>query len=298
MRAVLGEMQDTPYVLKGGTALLFTRGLDRHSTDLDFDSSKKLNLEPRIRDGLKAAGVELLSMTSHKNTETVQRYKIHYKLPESVRGANQLLKVETSFRDQIDPVDVETVSGIQTYRLEKIYAQKLAAAQGRSAPRDIYDLAYLTARFGSQVGEENLLGAERLSRDLDGLEGRYSEGWAIDPVLAGHTNLDETLLSFRGAVEQGLLELGKVKMASFIGQESVDGSGLTSLSDLGALVDAIEDPGRKEAARESLEQLEALGQVGRAPDTQGAADVSLESETGRSDVSAGNPDKDQFDRDF
>ena len=57
MRAVLGEMQDTPYVLKGGTALLFTRGLDRHSTDLDFDSSKKLNLEQRIakRSRFKAA---------------------------------------------------------------------------------------------------------------------------------------------------------------------------------------------------------------------------------------------------
>jgi predicted nucleotidyltransferase component of viral defense system len=35
--------------------LLFTRNLDRHSTDLDFDSDKRLNLEGRIQEEIKAA---------------------------------------------------------------------------------------------------------------------------------------------------------------------------------------------------------------------------------------------------
>lgn len=38
MYHIVMALQDTPYVLKGGTALMMTRGLDRHSTDLDFDA--------------------------------------------------------------------------------------------------------------------------------------------------------------------------------------------------------------------------------------------------------------------
>ncbi len=45
MYHVVKALQDTPYVLKGSTALLMTRGLDRHSTDLDFDARRKLNIE-------------------------------------------------------------------------------------------------------------------------------------------------------------------------------------------------------------------------------------------------------------
>ena len=43
MKAVLRFMQDSPLVLKGGTAALLW--LDRFSEDLDFDAPKKLNLE-------------------------------------------------------------------------------------------------------------------------------------------------------------------------------------------------------------------------------------------------------------
>ena len=45
MRRIVEQLQDTPYVLKGGSALVFTRDLDRLTNDLDFDSSKPLNLE-------------------------------------------------------------------------------------------------------------------------------------------------------------------------------------------------------------------------------------------------------------
>lgn len=40
MKAVALRMQDTSYVLKGGTALALLYGLDRHSDDLDFDGAK------------------------------------------------------------------------------------------------------------------------------------------------------------------------------------------------------------------------------------------------------------------
>jgi predicted nucleotidyltransferase component of viral defense system len=91
MRQILARIQDTPYVLKGGTALMFTRNLDRHSTDLDFDSMQQINIEGRIRDGLKATGVELRSLNKVKDTGTVQRYKIHYLDPAD--GKDRLLKI-------------------------------------------------------------------------------------------------------------------------------------------------------------------------------------------------------------
>jgi predicted nucleotidyltransferase component of viral defense system len=98
MRQILANIQDTPYVLKGGAALLFTRNLDRHSTDLDFDSDKQMNIEGRIREGIKSAGIELKSLKKVKDTTTVQRYKIHYLDPTS--SQDLLLKIETSFRQQ------------------------------------------------------------------------------------------------------------------------------------------------------------------------------------------------------
>ena len=80
MRTVVNQLQDTPYVLKGGTALLLAHGLDRHSTDLDFDSGQKVNIEGRIRAGLEEAGVETIAVTNAKNTGTVQRFKVHYQV--------------------------------------------------------------------------------------------------------------------------------------------------------------------------------------------------------------------------
>lgn len=67
MRAVAQAIQqDTRAILKGGTGLLFTRGLDRHSTDLDFDSPARLALEKRVQHGFQNAGVPLLQLQLKK----------------------------------------------------------------------------------------------------------------------------------------------------------------------------------------------------------------------------------------
>lgn len=48
MKAIVRSVSSTPYVLKGGTALLLGYGLDRHSEDIDFASPKKLNILNRV----------------------------------------------------------------------------------------------------------------------------------------------------------------------------------------------------------------------------------------------------------
>ena len=40
MREVLARVQDLGLVLKGGTAFAIAWGLNRHSTDLDFDANR------------------------------------------------------------------------------------------------------------------------------------------------------------------------------------------------------------------------------------------------------------------
>jgi predicted nucleotidyltransferase component of viral defense system len=52
MTNIVKSLADTPYVLKGGTALMFGYNLDRFSEDLDFNSVKKLNLETKINESL------------------------------------------------------------------------------------------------------------------------------------------------------------------------------------------------------------------------------------------------------
>ena len=74
MHNIVKQIQSTSYILKGGTALILTRGLPRYSVDLDFDSERKLDIEHHIRKGLKSAGVEIISLSTSKNTDTVRNY--------------------------------------------------------------------------------------------------------------------------------------------------------------------------------------------------------------------------------
>lgn len=199
MQKILYKVQDTPYVLKGGTALLFTRNLDRHSTDLDFDSGKQINIEGRIRDGLKAARVELRSLKKVKDTATVQRYKIHYLDP--VNGQDLLLKIETSFREPPQAENIEVVNGIRTYAVDYMFDLKMDAAENRTEARDLYDLAHLMRVYGDYFSPVQIARAEAFSQDMGALISRYSESFNTDEVLKTRANIDDTVIALREAVE-------------------------------------------------------------------------------------------------
>ena len=61
MREIGLEMQDTPLVLKGGTALALLYGLDRQSVDLDFDCgrAKRVSITSQVRRGLREVDVPM-----------------------------------------------------------------------------------------------------------------------------------------------------------------------------------------------------------------------------------------------
>ena len=72
MRSVIQYLQGATCVLKGGSALAFTRGLNRHTTDLDFDLEKQANLEPLIRADVEAAGMGVLGSKRRLHRESVR----------------------------------------------------------------------------------------------------------------------------------------------------------------------------------------------------------------------------------
>ena len=76
-------MRDTPYVLKGGTALAFCYGPDRHSTDIDFDAAEPIDSKDRIGAGFKNAGVAMAAFIVAKYTAVGQRFKVRYRDPKT-----------------------------------------------------------------------------------------------------------------------------------------------------------------------------------------------------------------------
>ncbi|KAI9129605.1 nucleotidyl transferase AbiEii/AbiGii toxin family protein [Acaryochloris sp. CCMEE 5410] len=205
MRSIAQQVGDTPYVLKGGAALIFTRALNRYSTDLDFDSTKKLNLKGRIAAAISEVnGIELKSLKLVKDTDTVQRYKIHYLDQET--GNDRLLKVETSFRESPQLEAVETISGIKTYRLEQQVDQKLSAAQHRTAARDLYDLDFLVNHYGSQLRDDQIEAIHQFASEPDHLVDRYSSSFETDEVLSLFNKGEDVVLSLHLGAERLLKE--------------------------------------------------------------------------------------------
>lgn len=83
-----------------------------------------------------------------KDTATVRRYHISYAYEQT---SMQRLKIETSYRDVIDPSTVIVAHGIRTYTISALASQKLAAMDdrdGRIVPRDLEDIRFLTERHG------------------------------------------------------------------------------------------------------------------------------------------------------
>lgn len=208
MRCVVRRMQDTPYVLKGGTALAFAYDLDRHSTDIDFDTAEPVYIRDRVKVGLGDAGVQMADWIVSKDSGLGQRFKCHYKKwPE---GEDRLLNVDISFRTVPKAEDLVVVRGIRTYRLRALFNQKLAAGEGRTAGRDLYDLAFLVARYGNRLSNEQIKRAEVFSREYDLLAAEYDPAFRDDSVLSRISTADDRALMLRIAVEEQILRRDEI----------------------------------------------------------------------------------------
>jgi len=191
MRAIAQAVADTPMVLKGGTALLLIYGLDRFSEDLDFDSSKAINLENRIQQAA-SKHVKVKSIDVLKDTNTVSRYRLVY---ESSHGEGRL-KVETSLRTQ--PMNFQLINGIKVYDLSSLIDQKLNALENRTTARDLYDINFLAITYPEKFSDKQWEKINNLCTDLNALEQRFMPAFEDDLILAKH-DISKLILSLHEA---------------------------------------------------------------------------------------------------
>lgn len=188
MQSVAKSFNDLPIVLKGGTALLLCYGLDRFSEDLDFDANKKLNIINRVSEIL-SRHTEKHTIKISKDTDTVQRLKIHY----SKNGLERFLKIETSFRDPFQNEDTAIIDGIKTYQIKNLIDQKVNAMIGRTKARDLYDVDFLLRTYRESFAESTIKKLSEAVADINELEGRFYPAFKDDYIL-NESELDKLII--------------------------------------------------------------------------------------------------------
>lgn len=210
MWEIVDRVQDTTLILKGGAALVRAYGLNRHSTDLDFDAVQPTDISRRVRRAAEAAGVEIdkrsLWLSPHTGRKGVsRRFKIRF---VGVDGKRQKLQIDTRYWPK--PRSEETVrrNGIRTYRPEAIYRQKLEALGARREARDLFDLAFITRSYGNSLSDGQIRTAETITRDMNGLEKKLTYQLRGDLSLTRITTATDMVCEFREAVEEQILRRG------------------------------------------------------------------------------------------
>ena len=190
-----------PQALKGGSALAFVYGLDRHSTDLDFDADRRTDLSRRIRRGMQAAGVESTDWWFQDNKASL-RFKVGY---VGLAGDHSsVLQVDTRFKPKPIHAEVVSVKGVRTYTINALFRQKLDALGVRREPRDLYDLAFIARNYGNELDDGVIRQAEVQIRDMNRLERKFVRLFQRDEVIASLTTVDSVILELDDAINYQL----------------------------------------------------------------------------------------------
>lgn len=184
LRELVKKIPAAGFVLKGGSNLRFFFNSIRYSEDMDLDVEgisveilKEKSLEiihsKPLSSRLRTFGIEELippNMKYAKQTETVQRFKVHL---ITSAGEDHFTKIEFSRRGFDSPYGAEaiTASVLRLYRLPPIIVphysagaavnQKIRAllTRRRTEARDIFDLYILS----SQISEEDRMTLKKIS---------------------------------------------------------------------------------------------------------------------------------------
>ena len=154
LSSIVRRLQNTPYVLRGGTALALVYGLDRHSVDLDFDGDKKFSVKRHVRDGLRDVNLEMKSFRVFKDSDTKQGIKVHYGAFRSHEST--LIKLDLSFESMVNPDDVVVLNGIRTYSVAALFDQKLEVTEDRTKAVDLFDLGFLAKTYGEELSTRQI----------------------------------------------------------------------------------------------------------------------------------------------
>ena len=196
MKEVLKRLRGSGLVLRGGSAVAFAYGGNRHSTDLDLDGEEAVELRSQIRAAGRAAGVRI-GFIERREGRFRQRFRARYRSRSgAIRGR---LKVDYHFHEPPRSGDTHFVGGFLTYRVEVLFGQKMAAAENRLEARDLFDLAFLMSAYGNQLTDDQVRRADAFLTDPDKVEQRYADAFLADAVLKRLTTVSRTVARFRAA---------------------------------------------------------------------------------------------------
>lgn len=209
LRDLARSLPPSTTVLKGGSNLRFFFGSIRYSEDMDLDASglpvhtlrervMAILASPVLADTLRTFGIERVvppRLATAKQTETVQRFKVHLL---TSAGEDLATKVEFSRRGFDAPFRAEAVAThvlaayrmppliVPHYTAEAAARQKVRALIGRrqTEARDIFDLYVLS----SQIAPDFVTGFSAAEL-LEARQRIYSIGYeqyrdTVVPVLA------------------------------------------------------------------------------------------------------------------
>ena len=191
LRALGRSVSPESFVLKGGSNLRFFFGSGRYSEDMDLDAGgvavhvladrvMAILGSSALGAALRPFGIEEIAppdLTRAKQTETVQRFKVHLL---TTAGEDLFTKVEFSRRGFDSPRRAEAVSTallakyrmpplvVPHYTAEAAARQKLCALLERTRPqaRDIFDLWVLSTQV-QLAGVASSLSSEERARVHD-----------------------------------------------------------------------------------------------------------------------------------
>lgn len=201
----LNAIASESVVMNGGTYLWLFHGLNRFSEDLDFTAKEELSedIGQRIVDSMGLYGV-----SAERGMIKDDRLSLSFRL--QIRGPLYVterttcyLWIEISKREMTRLPDIltevdEPKYGIPPFylrgmNLDECVAEKIRAIMTRNAPRDLYDLWYLTKKQGRSARQELInakLSFYRLKYSRDSLieeMQKYGVSWsrALKPMIFG-----------------------------------------------------------------------------------------------------------------
>lgn len=174
-----------PLVLKGGTALLFGYGLDRMSTDLDFDANKDVNLESVISKAFASYHGEnrpvLVDINLKKHTDTVKKIIVTYGEYNTDKKEN--LKIEMSFRRGYQESETDIINNIRIYKLSFLFDFKKAAFEDRTVARDLHDIIFISKNYTDNINIEQAEFIKDIYKNMDMVFNRYFVAYKEDDIL-------------------------------------------------------------------------------------------------------------------
>ena len=196
MKEVLKRIRGWGLVLRGGSAVAFAYGGNRHYTDLDLDGKAAVELRPQIRAAAKAAGVKVLYV-KRRDRPFRQQFRARYR--SRPNSSPETLKVDYHYHSLPRSRDTCLVAGVLTYRVEVLFDQKLAVAEDRVDARDLFDLAFLMEAYGDQLTDNQVRNSHAFLSDSDTIEKKYANHFVRDEIVAEITTAKRTVANFREA---------------------------------------------------------------------------------------------------